>query len=62
MGSSAVVLLLYVLGVRLVKAFSNLGDGVVITGTLGDEGMSDSIYGGVIGGGFETLRDVCSFL
>ena len=61
MGSYAVVLSLSVLGVGLIKAFCTLRDGVVITGTLGDEGMSDIIYGGGIGGGFGTLGYVCSF-
>ena len=61
-GSFAVVLFLSVLGVGLVKALSTLGYGVVISGTLRDEGMSDSIYGGGIGTGFGTLEDVCSFL
>ena len=62
MGSFAVVLSLYVMGVGLVKDFCTLGDGVVISGTLGDEGMSDIICGGGIGSGLVTLRDVCLFL
>ena len=62
MCSSSVVLSLYVLGMGLVKAFCTLWYVIVITGTLGDEGISNSIYGGGIGGGFGTLRDVCEFL
>ena len=55
MGSSAVALLLTILGVGLVKTFCTLGDVAIITGTLRDEGISDSICGGGIGGGFGTL-------
>ena len=62
MGSYSVVLPLSILDLGLVKSFCTLGDGIVITGTLGDEGMSDSICGGGIGGGFYTLGYVCAFL
>ena len=62
MGSYSVVFPLSILGVGLVKSFCTLGDVVVITGTLGYEVMSDSICGGGIGGGFDTLGDVCAFL
>ena len=62
MGSYSVVFSLFVMGVRLVKAFCTLGDGVVITGTLIYEGMSNSICGSGIGGGFGNLGDVCAFL
>ena len=54
--------LLSVLGVGLVKVYIILEDGFVIIGTLGDDVMSDSIYGGGIGSGFRTLGDVRSFL
>ena len=42
-----------------MKAFLTLRDGVVITGTLRDEGMSDSFRGGGIGCVFGTLVCVC---
>ena len=42
-GSFSVVLLLSVLVVWLVKVFSILGNGVVISFTLGDEVISDSV-------------------
>ena len=61
MGSSSFVMLLSVLGVGLVKAFCNLVDGVVITGTLRHGGMSDSVHGGGIDSIIGTLGDVCVF-
>ena len=46
MGSFSVVLLVAVVGVELVKDFYTLGYGdIFIRGTLGDEGISDSIFG-----------------
>ena len=48
--------------VGLVKAFCTLGYIFFISGTLREEGMSDSICGGGIGIGFDTLGDVCFFL
>ena len=62
MSSSSIVLLLSVLGVGLVKDFCTLIDGVVITGTLRDEVMSNSVRGGGIGCVFDTLGDVCVLL
>ena len=53
---------LFFLGVGLVKYFSTLGDIFIVSGTLVDESMSDSICGGGIGIGFGTLGDVCLFL
>ena len=61
MGSSSFVMSLFVLGVGLVKAFCTLRYGVVITGTLGDGGMSDSVRGGGIGYFIGILGDVCLF-
>ena len=46
----------------LLKDFCTLGDGVVMSGTLVYEGMSDSVCGGDIGIGLVNLGYVCSFL
>ena len=46
----------------LLKDFCTLGDGVVTSGTLRDEGTYNIICGSDIGSGFVTLGDVCSLL
>ena len=61
MGSSSFVILLSVMGVVLAEKFFTLGDGLIINGILRDEGMSDGVYGGGMGSGCGTLRDVCVF-
>ena len=61
-GSFAVVFSLFVLGGGLVKVSITLGGSVFSSGTLVDDGMSDSICGGGIGSVFGALGDVCSFL
>ena len=42
-----------------MKEFFTLGDGVIITGTLGYGVMSDGVHGDGMGSGFGTLGDVC---
>ena len=48
MGSFTAVLFLFVPGAGLVKVFSTLGDGVIIIGTVSDDGMSDGVCGVVL--------------
>ena len=62
MGSFAVVLSLFFLGMGLVKVSSTLRYGVGSIGTLIDDGMSDVFSGGIVISGFVNLGDVCSIL
>ena len=61
MGSSSFLVSLSGLGVGLGKAFCILRDVVIVTDTLGDGYMSDSVLGGGVDYIIGTLGDVCVF-